>query len=96
MGDHYEYLGTWVDDFIYASKNPSKLIEEMKTNHKLSLREAGPLKFHLGCDYYRDKEGVLIQQPKSYISRLKDMYKRMFDKDPRMTYRSPLDKGDHP
>ena len=30
MGTHYEYISTWVDDVLLTSKNPEKLIEDLR------------------------------------------------------------------
>ena len=30
MGTHYEYIGTYVDDLLIASKNPKKIIDALK------------------------------------------------------------------
>ena len=35
MGTHYEYIGTYVDDLLIASKNPHKIIEKLKQQYVL-------------------------------------------------------------
>ena len=30
MGDHYEYIATWVDDVLHWSSNPMKVMNELK------------------------------------------------------------------
>ena len=95
MGDHYECVGTYVDDLCIASKNPEAILGLLVSDYKFELKGVGPMEYHLGCDFYRDKDGVLCQSPKKYITRLMENYVRMFGAQPR-NYASPLEKGDHP
>ncbi len=59
------------------------------------LKGTGPIEFHLGCDFFRDSDGVLCYAPRKYIEKTLDNYKRLFGKEPKKAS-SPLDKGDHP
>ena len=95
-GDHYEYIGVYVDDLAIASREPQKIIDCLLNDHKLKLKGTGPLTYHLGCDYFRDKTGVLCGSPRTYVEKLIGAYERMFGEKPRMTYASPIEKGDHP
>ena len=54
-----------------------------------------PLSYHLGCDYFRDNDGVLCSAPKKYIDRMIDTYTHMFGQKPKEAT-SPLDPADHP
>jgi hypothetical protein len=66
-------------------------------DHKFKLKGAGPIEFHLGCDFFRDKEGVLCFAPRKHIDKLVVSYERMFGLKPNTTkITSPLVKGDHP
>ena len=94
-GDHYEYIGVYVDDLEIASKDPQAIIDTFINKYKFSLKGVGPLSYHLGCDFYRDRHGTLCQSPKKYIERMVDNFKRMFGHAPKQ-YTSPLEKGDHP
>ena len=51
---------------------------------------------HLGADYFEDPDGTFVSQPKKYIDKLADTYKRLFNEDPPKGYKTPLDKNDHP
>ena len=93
--DHYEYVGTYVDDLQVASKEPKALIDALRHKYKFTIKVAGPIEFHLGCDYFRDSEGCLCYSPRKYVSRMIDAYKRMFGCKPK-PYMSPLEEGDHP
>ena len=52
--------------------------------------------YHLDPDYFEDPDGTFVSQPKKYIAKLADTYKRLFNEDPPKGYKTPLDKNDHP
>ena len=52
--------------------------------------------YHLGADYFEDPDGTFVSQPKKYIDKLADTYKRLFNEVPPKGYKTPLDKNDHP
>ena len=52
--------------------------------------------YHLGADYFEDPDGTFVSQPKKYIDKLADTYRRLFNEDPPKGYKTPLDKNDHP
>ena len=47
-GTHYEYIGTYVDDLLIASKNPAKIIEDLKQCY--ILKGVGIPEYYLGAD----------------------------------------------
>ena len=51
--------------------------------------------FHLGCDFFRDEDGVLCYAPLKYIEKMIDDYVRFFGEKPKPVF-SPLVPGDHP
>jgi hypothetical protein len=97
VDDHYEYIAVYVDDLAIASKAPNDIIRALTEDYKFKLKGTGPIEFHLGCDFFRDKEGVLCFAPRKYIDKLVASYERMFGSKPNTTkITSPLVKGDHP
>ena len=94
-GNHYEYIAVYVDDLLILSRAPQLLIKTLEDVHKFKLKGTGDISFHLGCDFFRDKDGVLCYAPKKYIERMIDNYVRIFGQKPRFAT-SPLVKGDHP
>ena len=66
-GDHYEYIARYVDDLAIASKDPQKIIDALTETYKFKLKGTGPLKYHLGLNYYRDEDGVLCASPTKYL-----------------------------
>jgi hypothetical protein len=95
MGYHYEYICVYVDNLIICSKKPSTIIEALEKVHKFKLKGTGSMHFHLGSDYFRDKEGTMCYGPKKYISELIDKFQREFGKKPKLLS-LPLERGDHP
>ena len=49
--------------------------------------------YHLGADYFEDPHGTFVSQPKKYIDKLADTYKRLFNEDTPKGYKTPLDKN---
>ena len=37
--------------------------------------------YHLGADYFEDPDGTFVSQPKKYIDKLADTYRRIFLKN---------------
>ena len=95
-GDFYEYIATYVDDLEIASDDPKSIIDALVITHGFKLKGTGPIEFYLGCDFGRDEDGTLFMQPKKYIERMKKNYEQFFGQKVISTYRSPIEKGDHP
>jgi hypothetical protein len=55
----------------------------------------GPLTYHLGCDYFQDKDGTLCYGPRRYISKMIGQFDNIFGCKQRK-YTSPLEKGGNP
>jgi hypothetical protein len=97
MGDHYEYIACYVDDLAIASKNPQAIIDALEgAPNNFKLKGTGPMTFHLGCDYFRDKDGTLCAGPRTYVDRMIAQYVSLFGCKPKMNVSSPLEKNDHP
>ena len=94
--DHWEYIGTYVDDLAIASKDPKSIVDTLTDKYRFKLKGTGQISYHLGCDFERDEDGVLGIQPRKYIERMVETYIRMFGEKPKEIYTSPLEKGDHP
>jgi hypothetical protein len=95
-GELYEYIAVYVDDLAFAMRDPESFANVLREVHKFKLKGTGEIAFHLGCDFYRDKDGVLCMQPRKFIEKMVDGYERMFGEKPKTLYQSPLEKGDHP
>ena len=74
----YEYIATYIDDLWIAAQDPAKIIQTLKEDYKLKVKGDGPLRDHLGAVYTRDKDKILLCQPKKYINRHLEPYQSMF------------------
>jgi Reverse transcriptase (RNA-dependent DNA polymerase) len=87
-GDHYEYIGVYVDNLAFAMKDPQGFANTLEKKYNFKLKGTGELSFHLGCDFYRDDNGILCMSPRKYIDRMIDNYTRMFGEKPRLNVMS--------
>jgi hypothetical protein len=91
----YEYIAVYVDDLLIAARNPEEIVQTLQEIHGFKLKSVGQLTYHLGCNYFCEKDGTLCYGPKQYIGKIVDQYEKIFGSKPR-EYTSPLEKGDHP
>ena len=94
-GTCYEYIAVYVDDLAIAAKDPQAFCNKLKKKYNLKLKGVGPLEYHLGCTYKKDPDGTLAADPRRYVNKILESYKRMFKEKPRKS-RPPLEGGDHP
>ena len=47
-------------------------------------------------DYFEDSDGTFLSQPRKYIDKSADPYRRLFNEDPPKSYKAPHDKNYHP
>jgi hypothetical protein len=66
-GDIYEYIAVYVDDILIAAKDLLEITKYLEETHQLKHKGTGPLKYHLGCDYFRDDTGTQCFGPHKYI-----------------------------
>ena len=92
----YEYIGVYVDDLAIAMAEPQAFVNILEQKHGFKLKGTGEISFHLGCDFFRDEEGVLCMAPRKYIEKMMMSYETMFGEKPSTKIHSPLEKGDHP
>ena len=91
----YEYIAVYVDDLCIAPDSPSAIIDILKTKYHLKVKGDGKLSYHLGADYFEDPDRSFVGQPRKYIDKLADTYKRLSNEGPPKGYKTPLDKNDH-
>ena len=95
-GEQYEYITVYVDDIAFALFDPQTFIDTLKNKYNFKIKEAGPLAFHLGADFFRDSECTLCMAPQKYIEILTASYEKMSGEKPSAKMYSPLGRGDHP
>ena len=92
----YEYIAVYVDDLAIAARNPEEITNTLMEKHDFKLKGAGPIKYHLGCDFFRNERGTLCLSPRKYIEKIIDGYLTIFGVKPKYNIASPLEKKDHP
>ena len=95
----YEYIAVYVDDLCIAAESPNcinSIFQTFRSKYHLMVKGDGELTYHMGADYFEDTDGTFVCQHKKYIDKIADTYKRLFNEDPTKTYKTPLDKNDHP
>ena len=63
---------------------------------KCPLVPGSPLSYHLGADYFEDPDSTFVSQPRKYIDKLAETYKRLFNDEPPKGHKTTLGKSDHP
>ena len=59
-GDKYEYVCTYVDDLLVAMKSPSEFMQALQAAPwHYKLKGVGFPKYHLGANFFRDRDGTL-------------------------------------
>ena len=94
-GDCYEYICVYVDDLMAILKDPQHFFDLLTSKYKYLLKGVGDPEYHLGGNFGRDPDGTLYWSARTYIQKMLDNYKRMFNELPTKT-KSPIEKGDHP
>src|SRR6187200_268894 len=96
IGEQYKYIAVYVDDLAFALEEPQAFIDILKNKYNFKIKEAGPLKFHHGTNFFRDDEGTLCMAPCKYIEKITASYEKMFGEKPSAKMYLPLERGDHP
>jgi hypothetical protein len=68
-GDIYEYITVYVDDLAIAAKDPKSITDILMDKHKFKLKGTGPITYRLGCNFFRDSDGVMCMAPNRYIDK---------------------------
>ena len=75
----YEYIAVYLDDLCIAAESPSAIIQIFKSKYHLNVIGDRKLTYHLAADYFENRDGNFVSQPKKYIDKLADTYKRLFN-----------------
>ena len=78
----YEYIAAFLDDLFIATESPSAISSILKPKYHLKVKGDGKLNYHLGAIFLEDSDGTFVSQPRKYIGKLGDTYKRLFNDDP--------------
>ena len=91
-----KYNAVCVDDLCIEAESPSAIIDIFKIKYNLKVKRDEKLSYHSSVDYFEYPDGTFVSQPKKYIDKLSETYKRLFNEDPPKGHKTPLDKNDHP
>ena len=95
-GSCYEYVVVYVDDAFTALKNPKEFYETLQSEpYNYNLKNVEEPKYHLGGDFFRDKDGTYCYGAQTYVRRLVDNFKLMFGEQPPDAH-APMEKSDKP
>ena len=91
-GDLYEYICTYVDDFLIASKKPDVIMDLIKKEYH--IKGEGPPEYYLGNDYKTHNSRYAVgckKYIKEAVSRVEQREKSSLKK-----HSVPSSPGDHP
>ena len=98
-GDHYEYIGTYVDDIMVFSRKPMEIIEIIKETY--SLKGVGAPDYYLGGDVqplddtWKEDNVSTALSAQTYIENVVKKYEALTGK-PFKEYKAPMDSKYHP
>ena len=61
--DVYEYIVVYVDDPVICARDPKHIPAAIEHMYNFKLKGTDNINYHLGCDFFRDKLGVLCFSP---------------------------------
>ena len=99
-GDHYEYIGVYIDDLIVVSKDPMAILDQLKEPvGPYNLKGVGTPEYYLGGDvvirYVDDVIDYLETNARTYIKRICDKLELLMEWKFR-NYSSPEEHDYHP
>eukprot|EP00985_Skeletonema_marinoi_P025401 scaffold18643_cov88-Skeletonema_marinoi.AAC.1 len=80
-GSYYEYIAVYCDDLTIASRDPKAITDILQKKYLFKLKGTGPLKFLLGCDYFREGK-TLCAAPRKYIEKMDATYLKFSGENP--------------
>ena len=75
---HFEYFCVYVDDIMMFGKDPATFFTSLTDTYNYHLKGVGSPKYHLGGDFFRDKDGTLAWGAGSYVKKILNNYKTTF------------------
>ena len=103
-GDHYEYIGTYVDDLLIASKNPQGMIDDLKEQYV--LKGVGIPEYYLGGNVipaegrWKEESVDWILAADTYTTNVIKKFEELMANGkpdcPFPTFRTPMDSNYHP
>jgi hypothetical protein len=73
-----------------------EFISILETVQSFKTKGTGPIRFHLGMEFFHDDDNTLCISLPKYIEKLVKTYEQMFGKPPKQVVILPLRKRRHP
>jgi len=74
-GDQHEHIAVHVHNLMLASKDPETVVKTLIEKQQFKLNATSPAEFHLGCDFFRDEEGVLCTLCAKEVEKILENYR---------------------
>jgi hypothetical protein len=92
---HYEYVCVYVDGIMFYGKEPQKFFDALTTQYNYKLKGDGKPVYHLGGDFFCDKDNTLALGTSTYVNKMLTNYELMFNEKSKEAS-SPMVEKDHP
>ena len=89
-------LQFYVDKLLIAYKDPESIVKCLLEDHKFKLKGTSPIKYYLGCDFFRDSDNVLCFAPRKHIEKMTSIFESAFSYEPSTKVHLLLEKGGYP
>ena len=88
----YEYISVFINNLEIVVKDTKILMDALGIMYKFKLEGTETTTFHVGCDLFRESDGVLWFYPQKYVDKVVQTYMTMFGSNTKlkMSVRSPL------
>ena len=95
-GHCYEYIVVYVDDILTALLDPDTFYKQLQSDPwNYNLKNVEEPRYHLGGDFFRDKDGTFCYGAQTYVKRMVDNFRMMFGVSPNEKH-APMDKDAKP
>ena len=68
----------YVDDLSIVVNPPKNIICTLTNKHEIKLKGTRPIKYHLGCTFFKGEVGTICFSPKKYIDNMIKEYVTTF------------------
>jgi hypothetical protein len=86
----------YVDDIMMFGKDPQAFFDDVVTQiYNYQLKGFGAPVYHLGGDFFREKDGPFAWGTNSYVKKMNQNYEILFNETPKEAS-SPMVDKDHP
>lgn len=65
----YEYISVYIDNLIIAEIDAKNITDTLMIKYKFKLKGIEPIKYYLGCDFFRDSDNFLCFLLKHILTR---------------------------